>query len=291
MKRKVDGKLQNSGARRMKSNAVACVAMLLLCGLSLTSYSGAPRTRAAAGAEETADINITTSSSPDTVPTGANVTYTLTISNDGSSAASSVVVTDELPEDTTFVACTATSGGVCGGSGNVRTVSFNSIASGTSETITLVARVNCNLPDGTEIDNTASVRHSADDADADEDETIFNVTSDPPPVITGERVTPAVLSPPNHKMLNVAVEYAATDSCGPVTTKLSVTSNEPGDANGDGNTGPDWEIVNDRLVRLRAERSGQGTARVYTITITATDSAGQSSSRQVMVTVPKNQSK
>ena len=170
-------------------------------------------------------------------------------------------------------------------------MSFNSIAPETSESVILVARVNCNLPDGTEIDNTASVRHSADDDETGEDETIFNLTSDQPPLISGERATPAVLSPPNHKMLNVAVGYAVTDSWGPVTTRLSVASDDPDDATGDGHTAPDWEIVNDRLVRLRAERSGQGTARVYTITITATDSAGQSSSRQVLVTVPKNPNK
>jgi hypothetical protein len=41
-------------------------------------------------------------------------------------------------------------------------------------------------------------------------------------------------------------------------------------------------------VRLRAERSGRGTGRVYTIVITATDEAGNSSSKQVHVTVPHN---
>ena len=82
------------------------------------------------------------------------------------------------------------------------------------------------------------------------------------------------------------MEYTIIDNCGPVTVALSVSSNEPVNGTGDGNTAPDWQIVNEHLVRLRAERAGNGTGRVYTITITATDSAGESSSADVAVSVP-----
>jgi hypothetical protein len=57
---------------------------------------------------------------------------------------------------------------------------------------------------------------------------------------------------------------------------------------GDGDTGPDWEVVGPNAVRLRAERSARGSGRVYTITITATDSAGNASTQTVNVTVPHN---
>jgi hypothetical protein len=39
---------------------------------------------------------------------------------------------------------------------------------------------------------------------------------------------------------------------------------------------------------LRAERAGGASGRVYTINITSTDSAGNSSSSTVFVTVPNN---
>ncbi len=39
-------------------------------------------------------------------------------------------------------------------------------------------------------------------------------------------------------------------------------------------------------VQLRAERAGTGNSRVYTITITCTNSAGQASSQTVTVAVP-----
>jgi hypothetical protein len=92
-------------------------------------------------------------------------------------------------------------------------------------------------------------------------------------------------------MHDVTVSYTATDNCsGVVTTSLSVTSNEDANGKGDGNTSSDWEIKNEHEVKLRAERSGNGTGRIYTITITATDAAGNSSSRPVNVYVSDNNS-
>jgi hypothetical protein len=85
------------------------------------------------------------------------------------------------------------------------------------------------------------------------------------------------------------VNYKATDNCGLVTSVLRVTSNEPVNGLGDGDTAPDWEVLDANHVRLRAERSGRGTGRVYTITITSTDKAGNSASKQVFVRVPHDQ--
>jgi hypothetical protein len=65
-----------------------------------------------------------------------------------------------------------------------------------------------------------------------------------------------------------------------------VTSNEPAEGNGDGHTSVDWEILDAHHVRLRSERAGGETGRIYTILITCTDSSGASSSRSVAVTVP-----
>jgi hypothetical protein len=109
------------------------------------------------------------------------------------------------------------------------------------------------------------------------------------PVITALSVNPTCLWPPNHKMTDITVTPAITDNCGGTLTWAitSVTSNEPVNGTGDGNTGPDWTFSGHSL-QLRAEREGTGTGRIYTITVTATDAAGNTSAKTVTVCVAHN---
>jgi hypothetical protein len=105
-----------------------------------------------------------------------------------------------------------------------------------------------------------------------------------PPVLTNVYADPSTLWPVNHKMRTVNIGYTVTDNCGSVSTTLSVTSNESSDGEAD------WEMVDNKKVRLRAERNGNGTGRIYTITITAVDASGNITTNTVVVTVPHNQS-
>ena len=110
---------------------------------------------------------------------------------------------------------------------------------------------------------------------------LVNVLDDTPPVISGVTANPSSLWPPNHDMVDVTVSYEATDNFGILETSLSVSSNEP--VRG---AGSDWEVVDVHHVRLRATRSGRWGDRLYTITITAKDSHGNTSSQDVTVRVP-----
>jgi hypothetical protein len=107
------------------------------------------------------------------------------------------------------------------------------------------------------------------------------------PSIEGFSLTPAALGPPSHKMVDVGVLYTVTDASGTSSCSIAVSSNESVNGNGDGNTSADWEIVSAHHVRLRAERSGLGSGRIYSVTVTCADAAGNLSSRTTTATVSR----
>ena len=108
------------------------------------------------------------------------------------------------------------------------------------------------------------------------------------PPSLGVSVSPDTLWPANHAYVtvNATVDGSADTSA---ITLLSVTSNEPDNGDDDGNTVNDIVIVDDFTFNLRAERSGVGTGRVYTITYQATNTCGNSTIATATVTVPLSQ--
>ena len=91
-------------------------------------------------------------------------------------------------------------------------------------------------------------------------------------------------------MADVAVTVNAIDLVNGALTGsiISVTSNQPTEGTGDGDTPVDWIITGPLSVQLRAERS-HNVDRIYTITIAVTDSSGNTTTGtvQVMVTQGK----
>jgi hypothetical protein len=106
------------------------------------------------------------------------------------------------------------------------------------------------------------------------------------PTISGLSATPNQLWSPNHKLVEVTVNYTGSDSCaGAITWALTATSSEADSGLGTDDVPGDIQIVDAHRVRLRAERfSKQG--RVYTLTLTGTDGAGNRSQQTVTVIVP-----
>jgi DNA/RNA endonuclease G (NUC1) len=94
------------------------------------------------------------------------------------------------------------------------------------------------------------------------------------PAISGVTTTPGDLGVPNHKMIDVLVGYVASDLAGAPTCSLSVSSNEAANALGDGNTSVDWKVIDPHHVQLRAERSGLGSGRLYTLAVRCADGSG-----------------
>jgi len=128
----------------------------------------------------------------------------------------------------------------------------------------------------------------SDGIDTDTDEVVITVEDVTPPSFDAISATPNVLWPPNHNMVPVFLSVSASDNCDQNLSFqiINVSSNEPENGLGDGDTEPDWEITGDLTINLRAERSGKGTGRVYTIMVRCVDHVGNYSDRQVNVTVP-----
>jgi microsomal dipeptidase-like Zn-dependent dipeptidase len=107
-------------------------------------------------------------------------------------------------------------------------------------------------------------------------------------------LTPSALWPPNHKLVTVRADIQVSDLCdaAPAITLVSIVSNEPDKGQGDGDTPNDIQGAlfgtDDREFQIRAERSGKGNGRLYTITYAATDASGNRTLMQANVTVPKS---
>ncbi|MDQ0062999.1 hypothetical protein J2T14_005208 [Paenibacillus harenae] len=100
-----------------------------------------------------------------------------------------------------------------------------------------------------------------------------------------------VLKARGHQMETIQVTPQATDEGSGIAsvTLLSITSSEPEDGEGDGNTASDIQGAeygtSDFEFELRAERSGKGDGRIYTITYEAVDFAGNRTTANTTVLV------
>ncbi len=112
-----------------------------------------------------ADLSVSVVDSPDPVAPREMLTYTITVTNNGPDIAREAVVLNTLPLGTNFVSCTATGGGVCGGLAILRTVTFQSLGIGATETITFTASVGSSIPSGFTLRNLAAVGSLTKDSD------------------------------------------------------------------------------------------------------------------------------
>jgi len=247
--------------------------------------------------DDAADVEITgKTDTPDPVCVGQNITYTIGFRNNGPGPAANAKVSDTIPANTTFVSATLPSGWsradaiVAGGTG---TLMFTkpSVTNAETASFQVVVNVNAGTIGGTVISNTATASSDfPDDVPGNNSKTATTTVDPTPPSISTVTANPASLWPPNHKMRDVAISYTATDTC-PGTVNCSITnitSNEPVNGTGDGDTSPDWEFVDNHNVRLRAEHAGGSTGRIYTITVTCTDAAGNAATKTVEVHVGHN---
>ena len=137
------------------------------------------------------------------------------------------------------------------------------------------------------------VSYSATDAAGnEEDARTLDVKIDgAPPVLSGLPSEECTLWPANHELQRVAVLRAsdAVSGIAPGSFQVNATSNEPMDPG-------DVAVTEDEdgglIVELRAERSGGNkSGRVYNLTVTAQDIAGNEVTRTATCTVPHDSGK
>jgi hypothetical protein len=128
----------------------------------------------------------------------------------------------------------------------------------------------------------------------DSDEVVISVEDSTPPTID-VTLNPDRLWPPNHKMVTIDADVQVADSCdaNPAWTLVSVSSSEADNGSGDGNTVNDIQNAAigtmDAQFDLRAERSGSGPGRVYTIEYQVEDASGNQASDSATVSVAHDQ--
>jgi len=121
------------------------------------------------------DISVIMADSPDPMTVGSNLTYTITVTNNGPETATGVVLTDILPSNVTYVSASSIQASYTK-SGNTITCNICTLSNGASATVTIVvtpttvgtitntATVTCNETDTNSANNTATATTTVNEA-------------------------------------------------------------------------------------------------------------------------------
>ncbi|MGA8013871.1 MAG: C25 family cysteine peptidase [Candidatus Acidiferrales bacterium] len=167
-----------------------------------------------------ADLALTKTGTPNPVLAGNNLTYTITVTNNGPATATNVTMQDTLPPSTSFVSITTPAGWACPApSGGFQNCTNSSVGANTTATFTMILKVTAGTAPGTAITNSAMVSSSG--------------TSDPTNANNSASTTSNVASP---TQADVAIIKTASpepvDQGTNLTYTLQVTNNGPAVAQG-----------------------------------------------------------
>jgi uncharacterized repeat protein (TIGR01451 family) len=236
-----------------------------------------------------ADVAASISADSDTVQSGGTASYTITVTNNGRDPAANVSMIDTIPAGTVFQSLAIPDGWSCttpaiGAAGQVACMT-DSMSVNASAQFRLTLALACATQDGTQIVNSVSAASTSRDPNLapNNSASVMVRASNPPPAITSFVADRMYIYPPTGKMVDVNLNYSLTDNCDTgLVSAITVSSNQPAPAGAP----PDWEVVDSNHVRVRARVTpGSSFSRVYTITLTVTDSSGAKSSRSVNVIV------
>ena len=154
------------------------------CGAATPGVTVDSGTQTAAIQVQCPDV-VVAKSGPSSICVGSTITWTLTPKNNGDATASTVTVTDDLPDCLTGVTCTPTVGTCSVGAGNVATASLGTLVAGASATITLSGTVAAACPAG--LSNLASIATpSVESNTANNSSSTVSTTVNTSPSISGQ---------------------------------------------------------------------------------------------------------
>jgi CSLREA domain-containing protein/uncharacterized repeat protein (TIGR01451 family) len=154
-----------------------------------------------------ADLQILKSDSPDPVSSGANITYTLDLTNLGPDPAQNVTVSDSTPTNTTLVSVTTPAGWMrtdsvpVGGTGAITFSKTADLANNGTAQFLIVVKVNSSVAAGVTISNTATTASTTNDPDSNNNTAMADTltqtradiqvtkTDSPDPVTAGNNLT------------------------------------------------------------------------------------------------------
>jgi len=177
----------------------------------------------------TGDLSITKTDSPDPVIVNHDLTWTLTVTNNGPEAAAGVHIEDALPAGVTFKSATPATGGTCNNVSGTVKCDFPSIANGASKTVTIVVTPTSTTSD---LSNTATVTSASADAVpgnnsatshtqvvADQPQiSIDNVSVDPEGTGAGTKNATFTISIDKTSGSDITVHYATSSGAGTTAT-------------------------------------------------------------------------
>jgi hypothetical protein len=123
--------------------------------------------------------------------------------------------------------------------------------------------------------------------DSEPGEVLITVVDTIPPQFEFS-VTPTILWPPSHKMVEITPNWSVSDECdaAPQVSLVDIVMNEDANTVGAGHTTGDIEVTEGGQIYVRSERSGANTGRIYTITYQAVDDGGNVTVRSATVSIP-----
>ncbi len=229
------------------------------------------------------DVSIAKTSSPSTFVVGSNATYTLTVSNAGTSATTGpVTVTDTLPTGITFVAATAPSYTCTFSAGVLTCVRTASLAAGALAPITVQVTVGPTAAPS--VTNRAHVSTSGDTNPANDVSQVTNPVVTPPDVSITKSASPATFTVGQPASFPLLVRNVG----GTAATGIVVTDILPSGLAFSSASGAGWSCsaTGNVVTCAFAPSLAPGISSTVTLNVTVTAPAAPSITNTAHVTAP-----